>query len=83
MSEVKRYCYNESNWEEDDVIVEEKLTEKELIFMEIQKSICLIQFKRKQIEDNFRVITIHQKELDSLLRKIDKQQKRLMLFLKE
>jgi len=82
-TEVKRYYYNESNWEEDGVSVEEELTEKDLVFMEIQRNIGLIQMKRKQIEDNFRVITIHQKELDCLFRKVDKQQKRLMLLSKE
>ena len=82
-TEVKRFCYNESNWEKDDVVAEEKLTEKDFLFMDIQRNMCLIQLKRKQVEDNFRVITIHQKELDSLLRKIDKQQRRLMFLLKE
>jgi uncharacterized protein HemX len=68
---------------DDDVQVQEEFTEKNLILMEIQKSMNLIEHNRKQIEDNVRVITIHQKELDILFRKIDKQQKRLTLLLKE
>jgi len=79
----KRDCFYESNWISDDSIVAKETNEKNIVLMEIEKNMNLLKAKSKDIENSFRLITIQKKEMDELMRKINKQHQRIKQTPKE